>query len=69
MVNNALEHFPEQASLFRHDHDDRYYTEAETGVLLSGPEAVARLAECRLNLLQAWKNRHCRAGKDEMFIC
>ena len=33
---NALADFPEQASLFPHDHDDRYYTETETDEKLAG---------------------------------
>ncbi len=33
---NVLEDFPEQAALFAHEHDDRYYTEAEADNLLSG---------------------------------
>ena len=33
---NVLGDFPEQASLFPHDHDDRYYTETETDGKLAG---------------------------------
>lgn len=33
---NVLRDFPEQASLFPHDHDERYYTESETDTMLAG---------------------------------
>ena len=33
---NVLADFPEQASLFSHDHDDRYYTETEMDEKLAG---------------------------------
>lgn len=33
---NALGDFPEQASVFPHNHDDRYYTETETDEKLAG---------------------------------
>ena len=33
---NALQDFPEQAALFPHDHDGRYYTETETDGKLAG---------------------------------
>ncbi len=33
---NAIADFPEEASLFEHDHDDRYYTEKETDEKLDG---------------------------------
>ena len=39
---NALADFPEQASLFPHDHDDRYYTKAETNDLVNDTVPVRR---------------------------
>ena len=33
---NVLRDFPEEASLFPHTHDERYYTETETDALLAG---------------------------------